>query len=275
MLAGWCGCLFRRVVLFVANEHLKPRDNYHQPITNNQQPNRFLSAWTLMGHEFVELKNTGAAIEAYRRATDVSARDYRAWYGLGQVYEILQKHNYALYYFRKACALRPYDARMWCALAECYEKLGPGRKAEAIRCYRRGEASGDGEGIAALKLARLFKSLSRDRAGDGNLHATAMETGGTTTAAAAAAAGPLGQAATARSADDDAARYFEKHLLRVGRLATRDSAAPAMDVDDKDGAFGGGELKGVYASGFSLQDRMTKDAAEALSFLMRYHLRML
>lgn len=28
----------------------------------------YLSAWTLMGHEYVELKNTHAAIEAYRRA---------------------------------------------------------------------------------------------------------------------------------------------------------------------------------------------------------------
>lgn len=28
----------------------------------------YLPAWTLMGHEFVELKNSHAAIEAYRRA---------------------------------------------------------------------------------------------------------------------------------------------------------------------------------------------------------------
>lgn len=28
----------------------------------------YLSAWTLMGHEYVELKNSHAAIEAYRRA---------------------------------------------------------------------------------------------------------------------------------------------------------------------------------------------------------------
>ncbi len=27
---------------------------------------KFLGAWTLMGHEFVEMKNTGAAIEHYR-----------------------------------------------------------------------------------------------------------------------------------------------------------------------------------------------------------------
>lgn len=33
----------------------------------------YLSAWTLMGHEFVELKNTHAAVEAYRRAVGESS----------------------------------------------------------------------------------------------------------------------------------------------------------------------------------------------------------
>ena len=28
----------------------------------------YLSAWTLMGHEYMELKNTKAAIQSYRRA---------------------------------------------------------------------------------------------------------------------------------------------------------------------------------------------------------------
>jgi anaphase-promoting complex subunit 8 len=46
---------------------------------------KYLSAWTLMGHEFVELKNTTAAVNAYRRAVEINPRDYRAWYGLGQV----------------------------------------------------------------------------------------------------------------------------------------------------------------------------------------------
>jgi tetratricopeptide (TPR) repeat protein len=63
--------------------------------------------------EFVELRNTPAAIEAYRRAVDINARDYRAWYGLGQTYEILQMYAYSIYYFGKAAALRPYDPRMW------------------------------------------------------------------------------------------------------------------------------------------------------------------
>ncbi|KAK6163820.1 hypothetical protein DH2020_000684 [Rehmannia glutinosa] len=39
----------------------------------------YLSAWTLMGHEYVEMKNTSAAVDAYRRAVDINPCDYRAW----------------------------------------------------------------------------------------------------------------------------------------------------------------------------------------------------
>jgi anaphase-promoting complex subunit 8 len=45
--------------------------------------NKFLSAWTLMGHEYLEMKNTNAAIESYRSAVDIDPKDFRAWYGLG------------------------------------------------------------------------------------------------------------------------------------------------------------------------------------------------
>ena len=76
-----------------------------------------------MGHEYVELKNTAAAVDAYRHAVDINPKDYRAWYGLGQTYEILTMYFYALFYYRKATALRPYDARMWCAMAGCYKLL--------------------------------------------------------------------------------------------------------------------------------------------------------
>jgi len=34
----------------------------------------YLSAWTLMGHEYVEIKNTNAAIASYRRAVGKSSR---------------------------------------------------------------------------------------------------------------------------------------------------------------------------------------------------------
>ncbi len=92
-----------------------------------------------MGHEFVEMKNAHAAIEAYRKAigmssnysmlsmstaglmflsclstnriylyfeADVNRKDYRAWYGLGQAYELLSMHEYALYYYQHATSLR-------------------------------------------------------------------------------------------------------------------------------------------------------------------------
>lgn len=84
----------------------------------------YLAAWTLMGHEFVEMKNSSAAIEAYRRATEVNGKDYRAWYGLGQTYELLEMPHYALWYYQRAAHLRPMDARMWQALAQSYELLG-------------------------------------------------------------------------------------------------------------------------------------------------------
>ena len=62
----------------------------------------------------MELKNTAAAVEAYRHAVDMNHRDYRAWYGLGQTYEILKMPLYSLFYYQKAAQLRPNDARMWC-----------------------------------------------------------------------------------------------------------------------------------------------------------------
>jgi len=45
--------------------------------------NKFLSAWTLMGHEYLEMKNIANAITSYRTAVDIDPKDFRAWYGLG------------------------------------------------------------------------------------------------------------------------------------------------------------------------------------------------
>eukprot|EP01126_Amoeba_proteus_P035623 TRINITY_DN3599_c0_g1_i37.p1 TRINITY_DN3599_c0_g1~~TRINITY_DN3599_c0_g1_i37.p1 ORF type:complete len:388 (+),score=57.35 TRINITY_DN3599_c0_g1_i37:513-1676(+) len=120
---------------------------------------RYLSAWTLMGHEYLEMKNTNAAIPAYRKAVDINPRDYRAWYALGQSYELLCLPLYALYYYGKACSLRPYDARMWCAMAECYEEINTH---EAIQCYKRAEFNEDKEGVALIRLAKIYHLSVRD-----------------------------------------------------------------------------------------------------------------
>ncbi|TMW41168.1 hypothetical protein DOY81_013753, partial [Sarcophaga bullata] len=112
---------------------------------------KYLAAWTLMGHEFMEVKNTNAAIQKVNR------RDYRAWYGLGQAYEILKMNHYSLYYFKIAHKLRPYDSRMLVALGETYEKLD--RYENAIQCYSKACDVGDIEGIAMYKMANLHEKL--------------------------------------------------------------------------------------------------------------------
>ena len=110
----------------------------------------YLSAWTLLGHEYTEMKNPKAAIEAYRCAVDINPKDYRAWYGLGQMYELISMHVYAVYYYQAAAKLRPNDSRMWCAIGACYEADGLRQPIAAIRVYQRAVACGDKEGICLL-----------------------------------------------------------------------------------------------------------------------------
>ena len=51
--------------LFFRSQHEKAVQYFQRALKLN--PN-YLSAWTLMGHEFMELKNTNAAIDCYRKA---------------------------------------------------------------------------------------------------------------------------------------------------------------------------------------------------------------
>eukprot|EP01041_Mallomonas_annulata_P004577 gene4577-9095_t len=125
-----------------------------------------------MGHEYVGLRNTAAAVQSYRQAVDVLPSDYRAWYGLGQttrcytsIRSVSKGHKghegqigsgpigkkYVLFFtmlhFILAAALRPEDARMWCAV---------GGQVAVIRAYERAVDCEDSEGIATRKFARLY-----------------------------------------------------------------------------------------------------------------------
>ncbi|MCJ1392992.1 Anaphase-promoting complex subunit 23 [Xylographa bjoerkii] len=119
------------------SEHEKAVQYFRRALTLDRN---FLSAWTLMGHEYVEMKNTHAAIESYRRAVDVNRKDYRAWYGLGQTYEVLEMHLYALFYYQRASSLRPYDPKMWQAVGSCYDKID--RPVQSIKAYKRALVAG-------------------------------------------------------------------------------------------------------------------------------------
>ena len=119
------------------SEHEKAVMYFRRALTLDRN---FLAAWTLMGHEYVEMKNTHAAIESYRRAVDVNRKDYRAWYGLGQTYEVLEMHLYALFYYQRAASLRPYDPKMWQAVGSCYDKVD--RPMQSIKAYQRALVAG-------------------------------------------------------------------------------------------------------------------------------------
>ncbi|XP_047332226.1 anaphase-promoting complex subunit 8-like [Impatiens glandulifera] len=123
---------------------------------------KFLTAWTLMGHEYLEMKNTPAAVDAYRRAVDINSCDYRAWYGLGQAYEMMGMPLYALHYFKKSVFLQPSDSRLWIAMAQCYETDQLNMLEEAIKCYRRAANCNDREAIALAQLAKLHDQLGHE-----------------------------------------------------------------------------------------------------------------
>ena len=143
------------------SEHEKAVIYFRRALTLDRD---FLSAWTLMGHEYVEMKNTHAAIESYRRAVDVNRKDYRAWFGLGQTYDILEMHLYSLFYYQRAASLRPYDPKMWQAMGKCYESID--RPVQSIKAYKRALIAGSyheaGSGSQSTASASFSSSQNRD-----------------------------------------------------------------------------------------------------------------
>lgn len=135
-------------------QHVKAVPYFDRALRLN--PNYFI-AWTLMGHEYLEMRNTKAAVQAYRRAIEVNPRDHRAWFGLGQAYGLLKMPAYCLYYYRLAEGLNPIDPRMTIALGEAYEKLD--KQQEAKKCFWRARSLGDFEGLAVFRLACVYQRL--------------------------------------------------------------------------------------------------------------------
>ncbi|KAF9262190.1 TPR-like protein [Marasmius fiardii PR-910] len=119
-----------------------------------------LQAWTHLGFVFMEIGNPPAAIEAFRRALDLSKKDYKPWCGMAQAYMILNLPLYALYYYSKASTLISYEASILEGVASCYELLG--RYHEAIACYKRmiSRATNTAQTIALhVKVVKAYKAL--------------------------------------------------------------------------------------------------------------------
>ena len=63
-----CFCVVRRRIYIVLRRRVYDPPQHERAVVYFQRAlrldRRFLCAWTLMGHEFIEMKNTAAAIEA-------------------------------------------------------------------------------------------------------------------------------------------------------------------------------------------------------------------
>ncbi|KAI9262921.1 anaphase promoting complex subunit 8 [Helicostylum pulchrum] len=117
-------------------------------------------AWTLLGHDYIEVKNINAAIECYRRAASLNSRDYRSWYGLGQAYELMKLPFDAIYYYQKATDLRPNDGRMWKALAGCYRGLR--QEIDMNECYKRAvSCDSAGRNVAIIQVGRIYEKMGK------------------------------------------------------------------------------------------------------------------
>lgn len=136
------------------SEHEKAITYFRQALTLDRT---FLAAWTLIGHEYLELKKVANAIDAYNHAVKIDNTDFRAWYGLGQAYELQSLLPTAIHYYLMAVKTRPRDFRMWNALAVVYSKID--KQEEAAKCSERSENFKDDERIALFNLAKIYDSL--------------------------------------------------------------------------------------------------------------------
>ena len=150
---------FRHETLTVSGNYFAINGRHEEAISNFAMTLLFDSsfgfAWTLIGHEYVELDNMPAAIAAYTKAYEANPRDFRALYGLGRAFEMSKMPYHAIIYYRNAVTMNPSDTRMWMALGECYEELM--ERENAIKCYQRAVCNVDSDGIAIYKLAKLYK----------------------------------------------------------------------------------------------------------------------
>ncbi|KAB8252427.1 anaphase promoting complex subunit 8 [Aspergillus flavus] len=214
------------------SEHEKAVMYFRRALTLDRN---FLSAWTLMGHEYIEMKNTHAAIESYRRAVDVNRKDYRAWYGLGQAYEVLDMSFYALFYYQRAAALRPYDPKMWQAVGSCYAKMG--RVPQSIKALKRALVAGSyyaedpsqlgGSGRKILdpetlhQIATLYERLGDDEEAAAYMELTLQQESGQM---------PVEEDASSDNENDD--NQSEAGAQKSSRRARQSSTYNQNDDDD-------------------------------------------
>ncbi|TFK00567.1 DNA-directed RNA polymerases I, II, and III subunit RPABC3 isoform 2 [Platysternon megacephalum] len=116
---------------------------------------RYLGAWTLMGHEYMEMKNTSAAIQAYR------PNDSRMLVALGECYEKLNQLVEAKKCYWRAYAVGDVEKMALVKLAKLHEQLNESE--QAAQCYIKyiQDIYSCGEIVEHLEVSTAFRYLAQ------------------------------------------------------------------------------------------------------------------
>ncbi|KAK6035226.1 tetratricopeptide repeat protein [Cooperia oncophora] len=95
----------------------------------------FAYAYTLLGHELIFQEEYDRAANAFRRALEISPKDYRAWHGLGLVHLRKEQMGLAQVNISKAVTINPTNRAMLCQLAQIEQALN--RPERAMRLIDR------------------------------------------------------------------------------------------------------------------------------------------
>ncbi|KAI3410076.1 TPR [Globodera pallida] len=84
---------------------------------------RFAYAYSLLGHELIDMNDFGRAAQAFRKAVQFSPNDYRAWYGLGLVHFKEEQLPMAKINLLRAVSINPNNNVLLCQLAVIEQAL--------------------------------------------------------------------------------------------------------------------------------------------------------
>jgi len=122
----------------------------------------FISAWTLIGHEYIEMRNFAEAISSYHKGINLDPSDSRAWFGLGQAFFFLKMYSFSAQNFLKAANLKKSDERIWMALGDTFAELD--NLDYAKKAYKRAISCGGANQLASIeKMARICQKLGLAR----------------------------------------------------------------------------------------------------------------
>ncbi|TKR96261.1 hypothetical protein L596_010309 [Steinernema carpocapsae] len=93
---------------------------------------RFSYAYSLLGHELIDMEETERAIEAFSSALRYSPNDYRAYYGLALVHFKRDENEEAKKMLNIAIQINQNSTTLLCQLAKVEQRLGSPQRADVI-----------------------------------------------------------------------------------------------------------------------------------------------